>query len=282
VPKKVLRYLPIAPRLQKLYMTRGNAKHMRWHKEGVREKPGIMVHPADGEDWKQFDQKYSEFASEIRNVRLGLSTNGFMPFNSSAAPYSCWPVFMFPYNLPPGLLMKEETMFLTLLLPGPKHPGRDIDICLEPLIDELKTLWSNGIQTYDVLRKKNFIMKVVLMWTVSDFPAFEMLSGWGTHGRLGCPRCMGNTKAFRLFHGGKASWFDCHRCFLPLNHKFRQDKKKFLKNRVENDPPPPMLTGKELLEEVNKLPSIRWGRNAPTSQITGYGKTHHWQKKSIF
>jgi Transposase-associated domain len=55
VPKKILRYLPIAPRLQRLYMTRANAEHMRWHKEGIREKPNIMVHPADGEDWKQFD-----------------------------------------------------------------------------------------------------------------------------------------------------------------------------------------------------------------------------------
>jgi hypothetical protein len=48
-----------------------------------------------------------------------------------------------------------------------------------------------------------------------------------------------------------------------------------LKNRIENDPPPPILTGKELLEEVNKLPPIRWGKNAPTSQIAGYGKTHY-------
>jgi Transposase family tnp2/Domain of unknown function (DUF4218) len=205
-----------------------------------------------------------------------------MPYNSSAAPYSCWPVFIFPYNLPPGLLMKEETMFLTLLLPGPKHPGRDIDICLEPLIDELQNLWSVGKQTYDVSRNQNFPMRAVLMWTVSDLPAFEMLSGWGTHGRLGCPRCMTHTKAFQLLHGGKPTWFDCHRCFLPPDHEFRRDMRNFLKNRVENDPPPPMLTGEELLEKVNKLPPIRWGKKIPLKQISGYGITHHWQKKSIF
>jgi Transposase family tnp2 len=89
VLKKVLRYLPITPRLQRLYMTRANAEHMRWHKEGAREKPDIMVHPADGEDRKQFDQKYPQFAVEICNVKLDLSTDGFMPYNSSAAPYSC-------------------------------------------------------------------------------------------------------------------------------------------------------------------------------------------------
>jgi Transposase family tnp2 len=45
-------------------------------------------------------------------------------------------------------------MFLTLLLPRPKHLGRDIDICLEPLIDELQIFWSVGIQAYDVSRKQ--------------------------------------------------------------------------------------------------------------------------------
>jgi hypothetical protein len=29
---------------------------------------------------------------------------------------------------------------LTLLIPGPKSPGKDIDIYLRPLIEDLKTL----------------------------------------------------------------------------------------------------------------------------------------------
>jgi hypothetical protein len=87
---------------------------------------------------------------------------------------------------------------------------------------------------------------------------------------------------FQLSHGGKPTWFDCHRCFLPPDHEFRRNKRIFLKNRVENDPPPPVLTGEELLDEVNKLPPIRWGKKVPLKQIPGYGITHHWQKKSIF
>ena len=86
VPQKQLRYLPITPRLQRLYMTKSNAQNMMWHKKGKREKPWIMVHPADGEAWKHFCKKYPEFAKEARNVFLGLSTDGFMPFNSSVAP----------------------------------------------------------------------------------------------------------------------------------------------------------------------------------------------------
>jgi Transposase-associated domain len=47
IPYKVLRYLPITERLQRLYMSPATAGHMRWHKEGVRDKEGVMVHPAD-------------------------------------------------------------------------------------------------------------------------------------------------------------------------------------------------------------------------------------------
>jgi hypothetical protein len=38
IARKILRYLPITDRLQRLYMTETSAEHMRWHKEGDREK----------------------------------------------------------------------------------------------------------------------------------------------------------------------------------------------------------------------------------------------------
>jgi len=55
-------------------------------------------------------------------------------------------------------------------------------------------------------------MRAALMWTINDFPAYEMLSGWSTHGKRACPYCMENNKAFTLANGGKASFFfaSCH------------------------------------------------------------------------
>ncbi|KAG8389720.1 hypothetical protein BUALT_Bualt01G0008100 [Buddleja alternifolia] len=64
---------------------------------------------------------------------------------------------------------------------GPKSPGKSLDGYLQPLIDELKTLWDVGVETYDASRKQNFQMKATLMWTISDFPAYRMLSGWSNH-----------------------------------------------------------------------------------------------------
>jgi len=75
-----------------------------------------------------------------------------------------------------------------------------IDVYLEPLIDDLNKLWSD-IWTYDVSRNQNFLMRATLIWTINDFPAYEMLSGWSTHGRLACLHCMKHTKSFTLNYG---------------------------------------------------------------------------------
>ena len=50
VPKKVLRYLPITQRLQRLYMSQNTAKHMGYHAQ-PRNNDNVMAHPSDGEAW---------------------------------------------------------------------------------------------------------------------------------------------------------------------------------------------------------------------------------------
>jgi hypothetical protein len=67
-----------------------------------------------------------------------------------------------------------------MLIPSPKSPGMDIDVYLRPLILELKELWNNGVKTRDAGSKKNFRLRAILLWTINDFPAYAMLSGWST------------------------------------------------------------------------------------------------------
>jgi hypothetical protein len=49
VPIKQLRYMPINPRLKRLFLNQETTKQMRWHKEGDRQgqDPDIMVHPSE-------------------------------------------------------------------------------------------------------------------------------------------------------------------------------------------------------------------------------------------
>ncbi|XP_024636351.1 uncharacterized protein [Medicago truncatula] len=185
IPVKSMFYLPILPRLQRLYASMQTASQMTWHYSN-KSNPPVMRHPCDGEAWKHFDRVHHDFASDPRNVRLGLCSDGFTPYiQASATPYSCWPIIFTPYNLPPEMCMSKPYMFLTCLIPGPSSPLDGIDVYLQPLIDDLKRLWI-GQLTYDIAKRENFNMRAALMWTINDFPAYGMLSGWGTHGRLAC------------------------------------------------------------------------------------------------
>nr|GFB47555.1 hypothetical protein [Tanacetum cinerariifolium] len=92
-----------------------------------------MQHPVDGRAWKDFDTKYSDFAAEPRNVRLGLAADGFNPFGNLSQSYSMWPVILTTYNLPPW-----------------------------PLIDDLKDLWAKlGVETIDVATGLKFNMRAM-------------------------------------------------------------------------------------------------------------------------
>nr|GFA57703.1 hypothetical protein [Tanacetum cinerariifolium] len=147
---------------------------MRWHKEKRVRDDNIARHPADTEAWKHLDKINPPFARDPRNICLGLATDGFNPFGNLSSSYSIWPVFIVPYNLPPWKCMKDPDMVMLMLIPGLKTPV-NIDVYLEPLIDELKYLWA-GVDAYDALRKEDFTLRAVLLWTINDFPAYGMLS----------------------------------------------------------------------------------------------------------
>ncbi|XP_010473884.1 PREDICTED: uncharacterized protein LOC104753311 [Camelina sativa] len=275
-------YLPLADRLKRLYQAERTAAAMRWHHEHSID--GEIAHPSDAEAWKHFQRIFPSFAEESRNVYLGLCTDGFNPFGKHGRQYSLWPLILKSYNLPLSLCMKREFLFLSILVPGPEHPKRSLDVFLQPLIHELQVLWEHGVQAYDVSWQQNFMMRAVLMWTFRDFPAYGMLSGWTTHGRLSCPYCQDNTDAFQLKHGTKTCWFDCHRRFLPRSHPYRRNKKSFKKNHVVSNGPPPELDGENLLMQLRDFGAEKktYCGGSVHNPVDGYGEFHNWHKHSIF
>jgi hypothetical protein len=96
---------------------------MTWH-QSYDAVDGVMVHPSDGEAWKHFNSVHPYFSAESRNVRLGLCTDGFNPFGSFAAPHSYWSVILTVYILPPGMCMRPEFMFLSIVIPRPTARSR--------------------------------------------------------------------------------------------------------------------------------------------------------------
>jgi hypothetical protein len=108
IPVKILRYLPFVPRIQWLYMTEESTKQMTWHKKGKWYNADKLVHPSDGEAWTRLDCIYREKAYEARNVGVALAKDGFNPYGLMAAPYTCWPMFVIPLNLPPAYAFKDR------------------------------------------------------------------------------------------------------------------------------------------------------------------------------
>jgi hypothetical protein len=98
--------------------------------------------------------------------------------------------------------MKYEFIFLCLIIPGPDYPGKNLNVMLKPLIEELKELWK-GVEAYDVFKKQIFKLRVAYLWSVHDFVAYAIFTGWSTHGRLTCPYCGSDTDCFCLARGGK-------------------------------------------------------------------------------
>jgi len=88
--------------------------------------PNLLRHPSDGKAWKHFDSVYPKFAAEPCDVRLGLCSDGFTPYiQASTSSYSCCPIFVTPYNLPPEMCMTKSYMFLSCLIPGPTNPKKN-------------------------------------------------------------------------------------------------------------------------------------------------------------
>ena len=189
--------------------------------------------------------------------------------------YSCWPVFVIPLNLPPASIMQRKHIFLTLIVPGPNYPGKNMSVYMQPLMDDLKEAWVNGIKTYDAASKKNFQMYAWYQYSLHDLPAFALFVAWCVHGRFPCPQCKAALKFHWLPAGGKYSCFDLHRQFLPTDHPFRKDKKNFMKGKVVIHSAPPALMGAQIHEQ---LKSMEPDPKRP-GYFLGYNSEHAWTHK---
>ena len=213
---KILRYFPIIPRLKRMFRSKEMAESLRWHSLN-KSTDGKMRHPVDTPAWESINARWLEFTLEARNLRLGLAADGINPFKNLSSVYSCWPVMLVVYNLPPWLCLKDDNTLLTLLIPGPRQLGNDIDIYLEPLVEDLKELWNKGVVVYDAYEERYFNLKAMLLWTINDFPAYGNLAGCTTKGKTACPICGEDTCAKWLKNCMKFSYQHTRR-FLPLNH----------------------------------------------------------------
>ncbi|XP_076941287.1 cysteine-rich receptor-like protein kinase 10 [Bidens hawaiensis] len=207
--------------------------------------------PKDSPQWRNINSKYPEFGNEVRNIRFGLSSDGINPFGHGSSQHSTWPVLLCIYNLPPWLCMKRKYIMMSLLIQGPEQPGNNIDVYLSHLIDDLKTLWSFGVNVYDAYKREYFELRAMIFCTINDFPAYGNLSGYTTKGKKGCPVCEDETSSVYLKHSRKTVYMG-HRRFLPTGHSYRNNKKDFNGN-TETGRIPKKVDAYSRIENLNTV-----------------------------
>nr|AAP44620.1 putative transposase [Oryza sativa Japonica Group] len=99
---------------------------------------------------------------------------------------------------------------------GPRQPGNDIDVFLEPVIDDLEILWKEGVETWDAYGQENFKLRVLLFCTINDYPALGNLSGQTIKGKKACSDCKEHTRSRWLKKSRKMVYMG-HRRWLPLH-----------------------------------------------------------------
>ena len=90
-------------------------KSLIWHDE-ERIKDAKLQHLTNSLAWEQVHKMWSKIGDDPRNLHLDLLVDVINQHSLLSSKYSCWPVIVAIYNLPPWLCI--FTM-LTLLISGP-------------------------------------------------------------------------------------------------------------------------------------------------------------------
>jgi hypothetical protein len=152
IPTLVMWYMLVTDRLMRMFLNPKEAALMTWSDDERKVDDDKIAHLTDYSQWQAFDEKHKDFSEDPGNVRFGLSTDGMNPFNERISDHNTWLVILILYNIPTYLCQKRKYHLLTILISGLKQPGIDIDVFLEPLMQEMERLWRCGELMYDAFQ----------------------------------------------------------------------------------------------------------------------------------
>lgn len=147
--------------------------------------------------------------------------------------------------------MKQPNFIISLLIPGRYAPGSDMDVFMEPLVDDMYDMFVHGVRTFDASKCEYFQLRAAILCTISDYPGLGYVAGCTTSGEGACIECHQFTRSLRLKNGSKTCYMG-HRRFLHANHPFRFDADSF-DGVVELESAPVPLSGKEILKQTEGM-----------------------------
>jgi len=100
----------------------------------------LLRHPRDTKAWKKCDSFYPKFVINSRNIILALSIYGFNPFRTLSSNNIIWLMMLYLYNFPLQCCMNPTSFIMSMIIPRPKMPENNINVYLQPIVDELMKL----------------------------------------------------------------------------------------------------------------------------------------------
>jgi hypothetical protein len=164
---------------------------MTWHSQN-KSIDGKVCHVHDSKAWAHIGRTWQKFGGEPKNVRLGLATNEVNPFGENSNAWSTSPMLFLNYNLPPWLVTNFFFLLLSMIILRLNNvKSNNFDVYLALVFEEFVELWK-GVKVVDVLqpvKRREFTMRAILMWTIHDFPAYGKVYGCQHQGYTTCPPC---------------------------------------------------------------------------------------------
>ena len=100
---------------------------------------------------------------------------------------------------------------LTILIQGPKQPDIDIDVLIEPLMEDMQKLCEDGVRMWEKYIHKHFTLRTIIFVAINDYPALFALTGQ-VKGKTACVVCLDGISSVYL-KGPMKTVFMRHRRF---------------------------------------------------------------------
>ena len=168
--RKKFKYIPLAPRLRRLFASKKSSKLIQSHAESCNTShdPDSVI--LDIHQTPMWMAKYSEsglFKGDPRGISFALCTDGTNPFAKEKVSYSMWPITLTILNFPRNVRNTAASMFLVGIVPGRNEP-KHMDPYLEVLVDEIKEL--NRSEMYDGYKCEKFKLQADISLYILDYP----------------------------------------------------------------------------------------------------------------
>ena len=140
-----------------------------------------------------------------------------------------------------------------MIIPGKSTPGKDFNLFIQPLIDDLQELW-RGVPTFDSFRNRSFNLHAAVLWYIHDYPACSTMYGCVSAGYAACLHC----DKYPLSHSMKGKI-----CFIGHHRFLEEDDERRLETDLggvhKSTSKPESFTAVELEAELEKVRHLRLG-----------------------